>query len=116
MVPISTSPQAVILRTPVSPITGVMLNHAFFDTSTMVRNFTRNMDIRAYFLQYLSGPRQEKLLDMTLLVKDRLAFAALNEMAFSNMEHIVGRLVWSFVGPESLYPRLPAPPAKRARV
>lgn len=117
MVPISTSPQAIVLRMPVSPITGVMLNHALFDTSKQVQSFTKNMDVRTYFLQYMTGPRNAILLDKTLMVRERLAFAALNEMDFSNMEHIVGRHVWSFIGPDKLYPKLPArgPPAKRAR-
>jgi hypothetical protein len=124
--PKSNIPQAIVLRTPVSPITGVILNAAFFDSSVFIGQLMRSNyyirvscpDTNSYYHRFLSGSRDQMLLDKTLIVKDRLAFTAFlaPEKGFSELEHIVGRAVWSFIGPETMYPIPTQRPTKRARV
>ncbi len=107
------------------------MNSALFDSSVFIGQLMRNSfyvmrnhvaeEVPAtvfYYQTYLSGSRDKMLLEKTLIVKDRLAFAALApEKGFSKLEHIVGRTVWSFIGPDTMYPRIPAGrPTKRARV
>jgi len=120
------TPQAVVPRTPVSPEVCYVLNSAFFDSSVDIGHLKRSTyyirvwypDTFSYFCRFLAEERDEMLLEKTLMVKDRLAFAALaSEKGFTKLEHIVGRLVWSFIGPDTMYPQIPAQrPTKRARV
>lgn len=121
---ISNLPQAIVPRTPVSPIAAVVLNSALLDSSVFIGQLMRSNyyvqvpDTFSYYRRFLSGARDEMLLEKTLVVRDRLAFAALApEKGFTNLEHVVGRLVWSFIGPDTMYPQIPAQrPTKRARV
>jgi hypothetical protein len=106
---------ALILRVPLEMIPAIILKSALTDTSTLLRQLMNEeegvmySDVYSYYAQFLCFQRNKMLLRKVLLVRAKLGYA----FAFSKTggltkiyQHRVGRLVWSFLGPDESFPKL----------
>ena len=76
----------------------------------------RNQEFMNYYSRYLSGQSTLRLLGKVAEVRLKLAFAfSIPETGGMNqIHHIVGEIIWSFLGPEKAYPKIR--PGKNKRI